>query len=81
MLKHMQMEETKKCKSCGDILPLSAFRLTKTGGRTDTCKECIADARNNSLKLNRLGGGGNLSRLPFTTRTSTASSPSRSYSL
>lgn len=34
--------ETKKCKCCGNELPIGHFRKTRWGGIADTCRECIA---------------------------------------
>lgn len=35
----------KKCKICGEILPLDNFPLSKSGNHKDTCNKCITDAR------------------------------------
>lgn len=37
--------KVKKCKVCGEILPLESFRLSKSGSHINTCNQCIADAR------------------------------------
>lgn len=40
--------ETKVCKVCGGMLPLTNFALTRSGSRRDTCNQCCADARRNA---------------------------------
>lgn len=35
----------KKCKVCGEILPLDKFRLSRSGNHIDTCNKCVLDAR------------------------------------
>lgn len=36
---------TKKCKVCGEVLPLEPFRRSRSGNHIDTCKECVLEAR------------------------------------
>lgn len=51
--------ETKVCKRCGEELPLAAFRATRAGGLTDTCKACIVfERQQNRQRMNSSGGGG-----------------------
>lgn len=54
--------ETKVCKVCGRELPLSQFMVTRWGGYTDNCNECIAKKRtqtryNNYGNMQSVGGG------------------------
>lgn len=37
--------KVKKCKACGEILPLEKFQLSKSGNHIDTCKQCVSEAR------------------------------------
>lgn len=41
----MDATETKVCRQCGKLLPLSGFRSTRWGGKTDVCNACIAEKR------------------------------------
>lgn len=41
----MNATETKVCRQCGKLLPLSGFRSTRWGGKTEVCNACIAEKR------------------------------------
>lgn len=68
----MDATETKVCRQCGKLLPLSGFRSTRLGRKTDVCNACIAEKRADT-HYNRAHVGGGADRPPFQTRTSTAS--------
>lgn len=54
--------ETKICKECGEERPISDFKLTRWGTRTDVCNECTT-AKLRETKANKriqLMGGGKL---------------------
>lgn len=40
--------QTRICKSCGEELPLTQFRITKGGVRMQTCNDCIQSKRSGS---------------------------------
>lgn len=65
----MDATETKVCRQCGKLLPLSGFRSTRWGRKTDVCNACIAEKRADT-HYNRAHVGG-ADRPPFPTRTST----------
>ena len=67
--------ETKICKVCGRELPWTSFRKVKGGGYGSTCKECFSEALKEAHFQRKIGG---VKLLPFTTRTSTASSQEKS---
>lgn len=51
--------ETKTCKVCGRELPEDMFMRTKSGGLTNTCRECRTAAlrANREFKRAQVGGG------------------------
>lgn len=67
----MDATETKVCRQCGKLLPLSGFRSTRWGRKTDVCNACIAEKRADTRYNHAHGGGAD--RSPFQIRTSTAS--------
>ncbi len=62
--------ETKVCKVCGRALLETDFRVTRWGGRADTCNDCINAARRETRIQNKAQGG--VTAGPFPTPTSTA---------
>ena len=38
-------QETKVCKCCGRELPISNFKTTRWGGKTNVCSECATNKR------------------------------------
>lgn len=71
--------ETRARKVCGRELPLSDFANNRYGTPIATCRECVAEKKRDTRYDNAQMGG--VKPLPFPTRTSTASSPWRSFSL
>lgn len=67
--------ETKTCKVCGRELPEDMFMRTKSGGLTNTCRECRTAALRANREFKRAQVGGGVNRLPFPTPTSTARNP------
>lgn len=55
--------ETKICKACGRTLPETDFRISRWGGRMQTCKECIGVAVREARARNRAQSWGG--RQPF----------------
>lgn len=51
--------ETKVCKVCGRELPEVNFRISRWGGRIQTCNECVKAARRETRTQNyaKMGGG------------------------
>lgn len=47
--------ETKTCKTCGEILPLSHYRRTRWGGTADVCNACISCKSAEAREKNRGG--------------------------
>lgn len=72
--------ETKTCKVCGRELPENNFRVTRWGGRADTCNECIKAARRETRAQKKAQQGG-VTAGPFPTRTSTARNHAKSLTL
>lgn len=64
----MDATETKVCRQCGKLLPLSGFQSTRWGGKTEVCNACIAEKRADT-RYNHAHGGAD--RPPFQIRTST----------
>lgn len=52
--------ETKVCKSCERELPVSQFKLTRSGNPQSVCRECCADKLRETRAAHSRGGGGNL---------------------
>lgn len=50
--------ETKLCKVCGCDLPETNFRISRWGGRMQTCNECIKAARRETSAQNHAQWGG-----------------------
>lgn len=57
------------CKSCGRVLPLSVFRLTRWGTRSKVCNDCVTEKRAETHYGKTQMGG--VKPLPFPIRTST----------
>lgn len=62
--------ETKICKECGEERPISDFKLTRWGTRTDVCRKCSA-AKYRETKANKAQIGGGVNCRPFPIPTST----------
>ena len=69
--------ETKICKDCGEERPITDFKLTRWGSRTEVCNDC-ANAKRRENKANKRAQMGGGIWLPFPTPTSTAKTPARS---
>lgn len=64
--------ETKTCKECGLELPLSEFRTTRWGGKSDVCNACVREKRAQT-RYDRAQVGG-VKPLPFQMSCLTAKS-------
>lgn len=49
--------ETKTCKVCGRELPLTEFRITRSGSRCNTCEACRSEKRA-QMRYERVQMGG-----------------------
>lgn len=51
--------ETKTCKVCGRELPLSEFKTTRWGSKSDVCNACVREkrAQRHCDRINSIGGG------------------------
>lgn len=49
--------ETKVCKSCERELPVSQFKLTRSGNPQSVCRECCADKLRETRAAHSRGGG------------------------
>lgn len=71
--------ETKTCKVCGRELPEDMFMRTKSGGLTNTCRECRTAAlrANREFKRAQVGGGGK--QTPFSDPDFDGKEPARGH--